>query len=43
MIQVANHRQVPIAMVVRDVKRTRILGTINLGPGEVADSEEVGS
>ena len=42
MTQVTNHRQVSIAMVVSDVKRTCILSAVNLGPGEVANSEEVG-
>ena len=41
MTLIINYRQVSIAVEVSDVKWTRILGAIDLGPREVAYSEEV--
>ena len=36
------YRQISIAMVVGDVKWSRVLGAVDLRPSEIADGEEVG-
>ena len=36
------YRRISVAMVVSDVKRSCILGAVDLRPSEIADGEEVG-